>query len=137
MKVFVVEDVKALGVSLKRSIEGWGYSCTLVSDSDKVVKSIQREKPDVIFLDINLVDSDGLSTNGLNLIPKIKEYSDAPIVICTGCGDCNSLSIAKNLGVVDFIVKPINRDRVHMTLKKLEIDLRGKGYYTQYNKRAY
>ena len=62
-----------------------------------------KERPDIIILDAMLPD-----ISGFNLIPKIKNIDDIPIIMLTAKSDINDKLLGLQLGADDYITKPFN-----------------------------
>jgi two-component system nitrogen regulation response regulator NtrX len=74
---------------------------------------IEREPPDLAFLDIKMGGMDGLET-----LQKIRQANDAlPVVIISGHGTVSTAVEATKLGAFDFIEKPLASERVLVTIR--------------------
>jgi DNA-binding LytR/AlgR family response regulator len=80
--------------------------------------SLEKEKPDLLFLDINMPDLDGLS-----FIPML---NSKPAIILTTAYDQYALK-AFDLEVRDYLVKPISFERFYKSVLRLYGEYNGKG----------
>ena len=98
-KILVVEDEKAIQMLLARSLEMTGHKCLTASDGQQATEILQKEKIDLLLLDIMLPKKDGFAV--------LEEVQGriATIVITARNGLSDRLT-GLNLGADDYIVKP-------------------------------
>jgi len=80
-KVMIVDDSPVLLKQFGNLLSSWGYQMTLVDDSAKATQQILLEKPDIVFMDINMPN-----LNGFELIKQIRRQSsltNVPLVLVT------------------------------------------------------
>ena len=80
-KVMIVDDSPVLLKQFGNLLTSWGYQMTLVNDSAKATQQIMAEKPDIVFMDINMPN-----LNGFELIKQIRRQSsltNIPLVLVT------------------------------------------------------
>ena len=89
--------------------------------SNGLTQRILKEKPHLVFIDIEMHD-----VSGLDIIDECKaKGSDALFVIITGHDNFKYAHAAVNLGVVYYLLKPIDPDDVAILTKKLKISMLG------------
>lgn len=112
--ILIVDDEESLSFFLKKALEDNGYQVeTAVSLAD-AKKSIQSKFPDLILLDLNLPDG-----NGLELYSLIKEKSmGIPTIVITAHASVKSAIEALKMGVEDYIIKPFELDEIVMNIRK-------------------
>ena len=81
---------------------------------DNALADIHILKPDLVFLDIELADE-----NGLNIAKKLGEYNPAPALIFATAYDEYALQ-AFDLNAVDYILKPFEEERILKALEKVK-----------------
>jgi len=82
---------------------------------EKAIKLLSLRKYDLIFLDINLPDADGISS-----IPIIKnKLPDCEIIMISGESTMDRVKQAMSAGAKDFIAKPFNANSVETKIKQL------------------
>lgn len=112
VKVLVVEDALSLGMVYVKFLERDGYATTHVSDGASAIAALQTGDFSVILLDLQLPDM-----NGQQIIEHIKSNGmDLSIIVITSNA---SLNIAVNTirsGAYDFLVKPIDKQRLLTTV---------------------
>ena len=79
IKIMIVDDEEHIRFLYSEELEGEGYQVITVSNGFRLLEKIEREKPDMIVLDIRLRDYDGL-----DLLQKIKNrFCYIPVGLCT------------------------------------------------------
>jgi two-component system nitrogen regulation response regulator NtrX len=112
-RILVIDDESAIRNSLKMTLEYEGYDVTLGATGEEGVKLIEREAPDLVFLDIKMPGMDGLE-----VLQKLKHLTDTtPVVVISGHADIRTAVDATRLGAFDFIEKPLERERVLVTVR--------------------
>ena len=81
-KVLIVDDEKHIRLLYSEELREEGYDVALAADGKDIVARIEREKPDVVVLDIKMV-----STNGLDVLQEIRNKSyNLPVILCSAYG---------------------------------------------------
>ncbi|HJD21357.1 MAG TPA: response regulator transcription factor [Candidatus Gemmiger faecigallinarum] len=115
-RVLIVEDDTALGEGVRLTLEQ--YSCKLAPDLAAARRALQRERWDLVILDLNLPDGSGLS-----LLREVRRSSDLPVLILTA----NDLEVDEvrglELGADDYVTKPFSLAVLRARVKNL---LRGR-----------
>jgi two-component system nitrogen regulation response regulator NtrX len=94
-------------------LEYEGYDVQEASSGPEALALIEREPPDLVFLDIKMPGVDGLE-----VLEKIKHVNEPlPVVIISGHGTVSTAVEATKLGAFDFIEKPLASERVLVTIK--------------------
>lgn len=105
-KILIVDDEEMLLQMLKYQFEGAKYEVLTASNTDEVLKKLQR-MPDIILLDINMPE-----INGLQLCTMIREYVTVPIIFLTARADeCDKIK-GLIVGGDDYITKPFNMEEL-------------------------
>lgn len=84
------------------------FSVVTVNSGHRALKFLERERPDLILLDIKMIPKDGFET--LREIRKMEGCEDIPVIMLTGLEDKNSVIESANLGVAGYILKPFESD---------------------------
>ncbi|WP_260286964.1 LytR/AlgR family response regulator transcription factor [Peribacillus aracenensis] len=115
MKAFIVEDEPLARDELKyllkrsRQVEVLGEA----EGIEDAMREISRLKPELVFLDIELAEG-----NGLHLAKQLAELDPAPSLIFATAYDEFALQ-AFELYAFDYLLKPFNEKRIRQTLDKL------------------
>lgn len=78
-KVLVVDDEAHIRLLYSEELTEDGYEVITAENGDGLVELIEKEKPDVVTLDIKMVDY-----NGLDLLQDIRnKFYDLPVILCS------------------------------------------------------
>jgi two-component system nitrogen regulation response regulator NtrX len=112
-RILVIDDESAIRDSLKMILEYEGYEVMQAATGEEGVKLVEREAPDLVFLDIKMPGMDGLE-----VLQKLEHMVETtPIVVISGHGDMATAVKATKLGAFDYIDKPLAQDRVLVTVR--------------------
>jgi two-component system, NtrC family, nitrogen regulation response regulator NtrX len=117
-RILVVDDESSIRDTLRMILEYEGYDVLQAANGDDAVRLIEREAPDLVFLDIKMPGMDGLE-----VLQKVRHLTDTtPIVVISGHveqgGASSSEAVqAMKLGARDFIEKPPTQDRILVTVR--------------------
>lgn len=112
-KILVIDDEENYLKSIKKILEMNGFSVTTISNPKKVLEINEIQYYDAILLDVKMPGINGIEL--FNIL--VKKSSIVPIIIISGQ---SNISIAVNFiknGAYDFIEKPIDSDRLLITLR--------------------
>ncbi len=117
LKTLIVDDDPLTTIFLKRITESLGHKVIGLCDNGKsAIKIIVQEKPDVVFMDINIKGS----INGINVIKKIGCSCNASIIYISGYDEGKIVDEALATNPSNYIVKPINENDVKIALTLAE-----------------
>lgn len=114
-RLLIVDDDAALSRSLEIQLKMKGYAVSIAETAAEGLREVEKQAPDLVLLDINLPDADGLSI--LKEIGTIA--SDVPIVMVTARQDMGATISAMRSGAFDYIRKPFDIDDVLLVIEKL------------------
>ena len=113
MKILVVDDERAIRNTLKEILGDEGYEVDVAEDGPSALLMAGKEKYGVIFCDIKMPGMDGIE-----VLEKLNESdSEAAIVMISGHGDIATAVECIKKGAFDFIEKPLDLNRILITLK--------------------
>lgn len=102
-KIIVIEDDPMLNAGLCYHLELDGYEAVPVHHASTALEKVRKESFDLIILDVNLPDGDGLT-----LCPKLKALQDAPVIFLTARDLESDVIAGFDAGADDYITKPFN-----------------------------
>jgi len=102
-KILIVEDEPQIVRALRLYLDQAGYSTAAVYDGAQAIPAFRQEKPDLILLDLNLPNRDGV-----DICRAIRRDSAVPIIMLTARSDEMDRLIGLELGADDYIVKPFS-----------------------------
>jgi diguanylate cyclase (GGDEF)-like protein len=103
--VLIIDDDPAFTLLASETLEQAGFDARIASNGKDAVASFEKDKPDLVLLDVELPGS-----NGFDLCATLRIMSpgiDVPIVMVTGHDDTASIAQAYQVGATDFIHKPV------------------------------
>ena len=103
MKILVVEDEDDTRNALVSVLKRRGYNMLEASKGAEAISIIEKEKPDIVFLDIQLADK----IDGMEVLRKSKEISPHTEVIMMSAYQTEYDQQAQELGAYHFLKKPI------------------------------
>jgi two-component system, NtrC family, nitrogen regulation response regulator NtrX len=112
-RILVIDDEAEIRRSVRMILEYEGYEVIEASSGPDGVTLVERESPDLVFLDIKMPGMDGL--DALQRIKASKET--LPVVIISGHGTVSTAVEATKAGAFDFIEKPLATERVLVTIR--------------------
>src|ERR671912_3307 len=112
-RILVIDDEAEIRRSVRMILEYEGYDVQEAASGPEGLALIEREPPDLVFLDIKMGGMDGLEA-----LQKIRQVNEAlPVVIISGHGTVSTAVEATKLGAFDFIEKPLASERVLVTIR--------------------
>jgi DNA-binding response OmpR family regulator len=101
MRILIAEDEKDLRLLLRMNLAEEGYDVLEAPDGLAAWNLLQHEKIDLALLDVMMPGLDGL-----NLLCKLREISDMPVIMLTARGEEMDKVLGLNLGADDYLAKP-------------------------------
>ena len=102
-KILIIEDDEAIRSELQKLLTNSGYEAQITDTFSNVKEQIEKIKPDLILLDINLPE-----LNGEVILKEIRKASDIPVVMVTSRTSEVDEVLSMSYGADDFITKPYN-----------------------------
>ena len=113
MKVLIVDDERAIRNSLKEILEMENYQADTAENGADACTKAEKEKYDAIFCDIKMPGMDGIEV----LQKLLADGVESPIIMISGHADINTAVDCIKIGAFDFIEKPLDLNRILITLK--------------------
>lgn len=113
MKVLIIDDERAIRNSLKEILADEGYEVDTAEDGAQGFGKADAEKFDAIFCDIKMPNMDGTEFQDRIIARGI----DTPLIMISGHGDVETAVQCMRKGAFDFIQKPLDLNRILITLK--------------------
>jgi DNA-binding response OmpR family regulator len=114
-KILIVEDDKDFLWILQQSFTGAGFSVVFAQDGEEGLKMAEKEKPDLILLDILMPKMDGIT-----VAKKLKEKGiKSQIIFLSNVEDMANITEAFKMADSDYIVKStVHIDNIVKAVKK-------------------
>jgi two-component system KDP operon response regulator KdpE len=111
-RVLVIDDEPSIFRFLKPALEANEYEATSAGTATEGLKRIAGEAPDVVVLDLGLPDMDGK-----DVITRVREWSDVPIIVLSARDREAEKIAALDLGADDFVNKPFGMGELMARLR--------------------
>ncbi len=113
-KILIIDDDQKICQFLADILDGLGHVPVAAHTIAEGRKAALAVAFDVILLDLDLPDG-----NGLTLLPELPETAGKPeVIIVTGTGDARGAKIAFKYGAWDFIQKPFTMEEVRLPIER-------------------
>jgi len=115
-KIMIVDDEESILKALSGALQDEGYICLLARNGKEALDLFQKERPEVVLLDIWMPDMDGLE-----VLKRIKDLdNECSVIMISGHATVATAVKAMKMGAADFLEKPLSIDSVLMALKREE-----------------
>ncbi len=102
-RILVVEDDPRMMRYVRNALTAAGYAPLVTGDARDLSRIIKEEKPRLVVLDLMLPETDGIE-----LMKRIPELADLPVVFISAYGRDETVVRALEAGAADYIVKPFS-----------------------------
>ena len=113
MKLLVIDDERSIRNTLKEILEFEGHTVDVAEDGRAGLEMAMQKKYDAVFCDIKMPNMDGIEF--------LEKFSDAsleePVIMISGHGTIDAAVECIKKGAYDFIQKPLDLNRILITLK--------------------
>jgi two-component system, NtrC family, nitrogen regulation response regulator NtrX len=111
--ILVVDDEPNIRRALRMVLEPEGYALLEAESAERALELLAAEPVDLGVFDIRLPGMDGLT-----LLSRARElWRDLPVLVISGHADAGDIVDAMRRGATDFIPKPVDRDRVLVSVR--------------------
>ena len=124
-KILIIDDERGIRNTLKEILADEGHEVEVAENGKQGLEMAQAKAYDLIFSDIKMPEMDGMEvlkelkepTPDPSLKGGEAESIETPIVMITGHGDVETAVQALKAGAYDFLVKPLDLNRILITTK--------------------
>ncbi|MCI9491588.1 MAG: response regulator [Lachnospiraceae bacterium] len=106
-RVLTVDDTAIVLTRILNTLQE-DYTVVTVNSGVRALKYLEQEKPDLILLDIQMPQKDGIET--LKEIRNMAGRADIPVIMLTGVEEKEIVLKSAKLGICDYILKPFAPD---------------------------
>lgn len=123
-KILIIDDERGIRNALREILADEGHNVEVAENGINGLQMATKNAYDLIFSDIKMPEMDGIEV--LSAIKNTGEYAnqntpiasaETPIVMITGHGDVETAVQALKLGAYDFLLKPLDLNRILITTK--------------------
>jgi class 3 adenylate cyclase len=123
VKVLIVEDENIIAIDIKASLQKLGCKVTgVVSRGEKAIQHVERDKPDIILMDISLAGE----LDGIQAAEIISRKYNIPVIYLSALTDDETLKRARVTEPFGYILKPFDerglRTTIDMALYKHKVE---------------
>ena len=124
-KLLIIDDERGIRNTLREILADEGYEVDVAENGKQGLEMAQAKAYDLIFSDIKMPEMDGIElltvlkgqSNNVQSTKEEVEPIDTPIVMISGHGDIETAVQALKLGAYDFLIKPLDLNRILITTK--------------------
>lgn len=120
-QILIVEDDRAISNFIAATLDTQNYHYQQVKTGSSALMSALSYRPDIILLDLGLPDMEGVE-----IIQKIRQWSNMPIIVISARSDDKDKVEALDAGADDYLTKPFSVDellaRVRVALRRVRYD---------------
>ncbi len=111
-KIFIVDDEESICKGMKIIFER-DYEVKTFSTGQSALKGMEKEPPHLVLLDIGLPD-----LSGIEVFRKMKKlFPEILVIMITAYEDVDSVVSSMKLGAYDYVVKPVDMDRLELLVR--------------------
>ncbi len=111
--ILVIDDERAIRNTLKEILEYEKHHVCLAENGIEGLEKLKKDQFDALLLDIKMEGLDGMEV----LEQVAKNYPDLPVIMISGHGNVDTAVKAIKMGAFDFIEKPLDLNRLLITLR--------------------
>ena len=113
-RIMVIDDDPVVGQSFERVLTSKGYAVINCHSGEEALVKLQNEEYDAVFTDLKMPGMDGME-----VATQVKARQPwMPVIIVTGYGSAAYETQAKNIGVSEFMRKPLSPDMIEESADK-------------------
>ena len=115
-KILIVEDNKDSREILGLFVTKVGYQVIKASNSQEAITQAEAECPDLILMDLDLPDADGIKTTAI--LKKNPRTSHIPVVAVTAWMSALSEERASKVGIETYLINPVSPQTLKETIQE-------------------
>jgi len=113
-KILLVEDSHIIQLLIQEILDNRNYVVDFASDGKQALDYLDKDKPDILILDLMMPIMDGFK-----MLENIEKPIPFPILIVTARSDFKSIGKAIELGASDYLIKPFNSSNLLNKINRL------------------
>jgi DNA-binding response OmpR family regulator len=114
MRLLILEDDDGIRTTLRMAMEDEGYDVVEQARAEDALTAVSTQDISVMLVDLMLGGMDGLT-----YIHRVRQYSDAPIVVVSARADTHDIVAALEAGADDYVTKPFEVKEITARLRAL------------------
>ena len=114
-KILIIDDERGIRNTLREILADEGHDVEVAENGKQGLEMAQAKAYDLIYSDIKMPEMDGIEL--LTALKSGEEVIETPVVMISGHGDVETAVQALKLGAYDFLLKPLDLNRILITTK--------------------
>jgi CheY-like chemotaxis protein len=114
-KVLIVDDAQTDRSNLDKIVSGAGHTTLLAESGAQAIERAKRDKPDLIFMDVNMPGMDGFAA--VRQLKADNATKNIPVVFVTSKNQKADMAWGQMLGAKGYVGKPYSNDSILEQLK--------------------
>ena len=114
-KILVVDDDEDSRRLLTHLLERKGYNVVLADGGRAAINALKKTEVDVVLLDVMMPLMDGFAV--CRELKKDPSTANLPVILLTARDDMETRATGMNLGVQEFLAKPVNKEELFMRVR--------------------
>jgi len=116
--VLVVDDEPDVRKVVRMTLEKAGYDVVEAEDGEKAIAEVKKDE-NMLLLTLIITDIRMPNMNGIDVINYYqKEWPSVPLIVLTGFPDLDMATSMLQHGVVDYLVKPVEAEKLRASVAK-------------------
>ena len=113
-KILIADDEQQLALAMKIRLQSRGYQVVTASDGQQAIELAEKERPDLIILDVLMPVMDGYSC--LRELNRRFGRGQIPVIILTARDRMKDLFELE--GIVDYVIKPFDHEDLLVRIER-------------------
>jgi DNA-binding response OmpR family regulator len=103
MKVLIADDDADLLDLMTYALRREGYTVLAAVDGKQALQRFESETPDIVLMDVHLP-----KVNGFEVVRRIRQDAETPLIMLTACDEEEDVVRGLHLGADDYVTKPFS-----------------------------
>lgn len=111
-KILIIDDDPQVAKLVEIKLKEWDYETVVINNPLKSLETVEKEKPNLVLLDIMMPQLDGIS-----VCSEIRKSFNIPVIMMSSLDDHSTRHDASVFGAIEYVAKPINDDELNSKIK--------------------
>lgn len=117
-KILIIDDQLGIRLLLTEVFKKEGYSTAHASNGVEALAMIEKDRPDLVLLDMKIPGMDGLE-----ILRRIRRFDTSlKVIMMTAYGELDMIQETKELGAIKHFTKPFDIDEMRMEVQAILMD---------------
>ncbi len=111
--ILVVDDSTTIRTLVSSIVKKSGHTTMMAADGNRCIEIINAHQIDLLLLDVHMPGK-----TGLEVLSFLRDHHlNIPVIMISGSADIEEAVKALKMGAYDFLLKPVNPDKLNVTVK--------------------